>query len=75
MNYIAINHESSSFNKIHDFCDSTESLNLVGTFNSTIDAAKEIKKNNINVIFIDAMILNVSSLEFLKYLPNPPQVI
>src|SRR5690554_1808405 len=75
MNCIAINNEPLSLNFIKDYCRKNSGINLVGTYTKTQDAAREIRRNNIDVIFLDLTMSNINGLEFIKYLPNPPLIV
>lgn len=51
------------------------SLNLVGTFTDAIEAMMVLKSEKIDVMFLDIHLPKMSGIDFLKMLPNPPQVI
>ena len=75
MNCIAINEEPAELNVIKNFCHKTETFNLVGSFRNVIEAAKELEKDNIDIVFLNIFIPEAGNLEFLKHLNNPPLLV
>lgn len=51
------------------------SLNLVGTFTDALEAMEMLKSEKIDLMFLDIHLPKLSGIDFLKMLPNPPQVI
>ncbi len=50
-------------------------LEIKGVFNSPIKANTVLKKENIDLLFLDINLPTISGLNFLKTLSNPPKVI
>ncbi len=75
MNCIAIDDEPLALNIIKEFCDKLKFLQLKGIFTNAFDAIKAINREAIDVIFLDIHMPNISGLEFIKSLPNPPMII
>lgn len=51
------------------------SLQLIGTFSNAIDALAFIKKEHVDLIFLDIHLPKISGIDFLKALHNPPHII
>lgn len=75
MNCIAIDDEPLALNVIKEFCQKIDFINLIETYTNAIDAFAEIMKNNLDVIFLDVEMPNITGFEFIKSLPNPPLII
>jgi two-component system LytT family response regulator len=75
MNCIAIDDEPLALNIITDFCSKVSFLNLVATTTSAVEAVKLLNKHDIGLIFLDIQMPNLSGLDFIKTLQNPPMVI
>lgn len=50
-------------------------LNLIGAFTDALAALEVLKSQKIDLIFLDIHLPKLSGIDFLKTLPNPPQVI
>ena len=75
MNCLAIDDEPLALNVVKEYCRKVDSINLVGTYTNALDAIPKINENNIDVIFLDVEMPNITGLEFIKTLPNPPLII
>ena len=75
MNCIAINEKPAELNSIKNLCHETDVFNLVGTFTNTIEAVKELKNNNIDVVFLNVLIPEAGSCDIFKHLSNPSLVV
>jgi DNA-binding LytR/AlgR family response regulator len=75
MNCIAIDDEPLALNVIKEFCEKTGFLNLIGTFNNPFDALKLFREHQVDFLFLDIQMPNISGIEFYKSLTNPPMVI
>ncbi|MBN1115857.1 MAG: response regulator transcription factor [Bacteroidales bacterium] len=75
MNCIALDDEPLALNVIEEFCSKIPFLNLVKKCTSAMDAVQIINQQNIDLVFLDIQMPNITGLEFLKILPNPPMVI
>lgn len=52
-----------------------DSLELVGTFSNALDAHKFLKDNDIDLMFLDISMPNLTGLELAKIISNPPMII
>jgi DNA-binding LytR/AlgR family response regulator len=75
LNCIAIDDEPSALKIIREFCSKIQAVNIVGTFTNPYDAIHTINNNQVDLIFLDIVMPQISGLEFLKTLYNPPMVI
>jgi DNA-binding LytR/AlgR family response regulator len=75
MNCIAIDDEPLALDVISEFCSKISYLNLIGTFTNPFDAVQLLNSDHIDLIFLDIHMPQITGLEFLKSLYNPPMVI
>ncbi len=75
LNCIAIDDEPSALKIIREFCSKIQAVNIVGTFTNPYEAIHTINNNQVDLIFLDIVMPQISGLEFLKTLYNPPMVI
>ncbi len=75
INCIAIEDEPLALNKIKDFIEQIDYLNLLEGFNNAIDAIGYLKKNSVDLIFLDIRMKKLSGIHFLESLSNKPKVI
>jgi DNA-binding LytR/AlgR family response regulator len=52
-----------------------DSLELVGSFSNALDAHKFLKENDIDLMFLDINMPNLTGLELAKIILNPPMII
>jgi len=75
LNCIAIDDEPSALKIIKEYCSRIQSVNLIGTFINPYDAISTLNNNQVDLIFLDIVMPQISGQEFLKTLYNPPMVI
>lgn len=51
------------------------SLNFMGSFTDALEAMEVLKSEKIDLMFLDIHLPRLSGIDFLKMIPNPPQVI
>jgi two-component system LytT family response regulator len=75
LNCIAIDDEIPALDLIKEFCSKIRYVNLTGTFTNPFEAVPVINNNQTDLIFLDIVMPQISGLEFLKSLYNPPMII
>ena len=75
LNCIAIDDEPPALGIIREFCSKIQYLNLLGTFTNPFEAVQTLNNEEVDLIFLDIRMPQISGFEFLKSLYNPPMVI
>jgi DNA-binding LytR/AlgR family response regulator len=76
MNCIIIEDDRLSLRIIEEFVNKTADLNLVDTYSNAVDAINLLGKNdNIQLIFLDVELPDMSGMEFLESIKITPQVV
>jgi DNA-binding LytR/AlgR family response regulator len=76
MNCIIIDDDKLSRKVIEEFVLRTDSLNLIDSYSSAVDAINAFNTGEeINLIFLDVEMPEMTGLEFMKTLQDPPQII
>ncbi|OSY88931.1 transcriptional regulator [Tenacibaculum holothuriorum] len=52
-----------------------DQLELISSFQTAIEANSFLKKNTIDLVFLDINLPDISGLDFIKTVQNPPQII
>jgi DNA-binding LytR/AlgR family response regulator len=75
INCIAIDDDLSALKIIKEYCSKIQFVNLAGTFTNPFEAVHTINNNQVDLIFLDIVMPQITGPEFLKTLYNPPMVI
>lgn len=75
MTCIIIEDEIPAQKILKNFIGKIPSLNLVGTFKAAIEANSFLNTNNIDVVFLDINLPDISGIDFIKTIKNPPAII
>jgi DNA-binding LytR/AlgR family response regulator len=75
INCIAIDDDPSALKIIREFCSKIQSVSIVATFTNPYEAIHTLNNNQTDLLFLDIVMPQISGLEFLKTLYNPPMVI
>ena len=76
MNCIIIDDDKPSRRIIEEYIAKTNGLKLINSFPSAIDAINAFKEDhNIHLIFLDIEMPEMSGLDFLRTIKNPPQIV
>ncbi|MEP5610886.1 MAG: LytTR family DNA-binding domain-containing protein [Cyclobacteriaceae bacterium] len=60
---------------VQKYLANLSSFHLAGTFQNAIDAIDFLSENDVDLIFLDINLPQISGVNFLRNLSNPPQVI
>lgn len=72
---IVIDDEDIAIEGVKSFIKKVDSLKLVGTGSSASEALTLLKRNKIDLMFLDVNMPDLTGLEFLETLENPPLAI
>ncbi len=72
---IVVDDEIPALKIVEKFCADSEKIELLEKFNKPTEAIAFLKKNKVDLIFLDVNMPSITGLELYKELSNPPQVI
>lgn len=72
---IAIDDEPLALKQISAYISKTPDLSLEGEFESALEAISFLKSNKVDLMFVDINMPDISGMDFVKSLNNPPGVI
>lgn len=72
---ITIDDEPLALKQMSAYVEKTPFLELVEAFDSALEALSYLQENNIDLMFVDINMPDLSGMEFVKALNNPPKVI
>ncbi len=72
---IAIDDEPLALKQIAGYVDKTPFLSLMETFESALQAINYLQDNEVDLMFVDINMPDLSGMDFVKSLNNPPKVI
>jgi two-component system, LytTR family, response regulator len=75
INCIAIDDEPLALKQMAAYISKTPFLDLIGEFDSAVSAISFIHENNVDLMFLDINMPDLSGMDFIKSLKNPPSVI
>lgn len=75
MNCIIIEDEIPAQRILKSYIEKVSYLELVGTFNAALKAYDTLNSEEIDLIFLDINLPDISGLSFLRTLKNPPTII
>jgi DNA-binding LytR/AlgR family response regulator len=76
MNCIVIDDDKLSRRVIEEYINKTESLTMLGSFPTAVEAINFLKQQeNIDLIFLDIEMPEMSGIDFMDTLKNPPHII
>ncbi len=75
MNCIIIEDEIPAQKILQNFISKVPHLNLLGTFKAAIEANSFLRNNGIDVVFLDVNLPDISGIDFIKTVKNPPSII
>ncbi len=75
INTIAVDDEPLALHLVTGYIEKTPGLNLLGKFNNPLDAMDFIARENVDLIFIDIRMPDLSGIEFTRSMAKGPKVI
>ena len=75
MHCIIIEDQPPAQRVLQKYIGDTPSMELAGTFGDALEAMEFLKSNPVDLIFLDIHLPKISGMDFLKILPNPPEII
>ena len=75
MKCLAIDDEPLALDIIKDFCCKIDLVQLVASYTNPVEAVRTLNEQDIDLIFLDIQMPNISGLEFIRSIKNPPMII
>jgi len=75
MTCIIIEDEIPAQNILKNYLGKLPSMQLSGTFKAAIEAHQFLKTKSVDVVFLDINLPDISGLDFIKTIKNPPAII
>ena len=75
MTCIIIEDEIPAQNILKNFLGKLPGMELLNVFNAAIPADEYLKSEQVDVVFLDINLPDISGLDFIKTVKNPPAVI
>lgn len=75
MNVIILAQNKAVLEQLNTYIPKLSDLNILYTFNSGMTAITEAKKSNVDLLFLESQLEDMTGFEFLSMLENPPMVI
>lgn len=75
MKCIAVDDDALFLTILSGFINKTDSLELLESFESAVDAYNYLQKNSVDLIFLDVEMPEMNGIELIESLENQPQII
>lgn len=75
INCIIVDDEAYANNILRDYIGKAAYLNLIGVFTNPIEALAEIKQHEVDLVFLDIQMPELSGMDLIKMLPQGTQAI
>ena len=75
INSIILDDEPLAIKVIENFINKIDYLNCVGTFSNTSESIPFLKRNKVDLMFLDINMPSLDGISFLKKLKSPPKTI
>jgi DNA-binding LytR/AlgR family response regulator len=72
---LTVDDEQGAHLVLKNYISRVESLEHIGTCFDALETLNFLHKNNVDIVFLDINMPEISGLEMLKTLTNPPKVI
>lgn len=75
LNCVIIDDEPLAADLLASYAQKTSFLNVIGTYNSAITAIKDIREKNVDLVFLDIQMPELSGLEFAQIIKDDAKII
>lgn len=75
MNVIIVDDEPLALDVLETYIDKVPELKIIGKCTNALEANELIRKEDIDLLFLDIQMPQITGIDFLKSLSNPPMVI
>lgn len=75
INCIAIDNEPLALDKMRQYIDKVDCLNLLQTLDSGVDALNFLKNNSVDLMFLDIQMEDLTGIQLLEAITKKPKVI
>ena len=75
MNTLIIDDEPLALDVLETYISQMPDLNLVGRCSNALEANEMLRNNQVDLIFLDIQMPQLSGVDFIKTLTNPPMFI
>jgi two-component system, LytTR family, response regulator len=75
MNVIIVDDEPLAIDVLETYIDKVPELKIIGKCTNALEANELIRKEDIDLLFLDIQMPQITGIDFLKTLSNPPMVI
>ncbi len=75
LNCIAVDDDAMTLKIVESLVNRTDFLRLLGTFESSVEAANTLQKQPVDLIFLDIEMPDMTGLELIKILDPKPEII
>lgn len=75
MTCIIIEDEIPAQKILKNYLSKLPNIELLGVFNAAVDANIFLSKNNVELVFLDINLPDISGIDFIKSIKNPPAII
>ena len=75
INAIIVDDEPLALDVLETYIDKLSEVNLIARCNNALEANEALKNNQVDLMFLDIQMPQLTGIDFLKTLTNPPLVI
>ncbi len=72
---LIVDDEPLAIEVIETYLKNLSDIEIIGTCNNAVQAFEIVKKQNVDLIFLDIQMPQITGIDFIKALNNPPKVI
>lgn len=75
LNCVVVDDEPLAITIIEGYLKKIPYIEIIGKFNSAIPVYEFLKENQVDILFLDVEMPNLTGIDFIKSLTNPPKVV